>query len=130
MRNRFSIGSKRRLPASTTFIENGKYKGLTMYTWSFRNLNIIRNIFTTNTVLYKFSFKDKSSQFRLNFKVALECERIFSKTAEGYYKYIQENNYYEIERTGTFRPILPTKYSTYIKLKSTNINRGTVSVTL
>lgn len=52
-RTKFSAGTKKkRLPNQTTVITDGKYKNLTMFTWIFSNINLIKYILSTKIVSF------------------------------------------------------------------------------
>lgn len=52
-RTKFSAGTKKkRLPNHTTVITDGKYKNLTMFTWIFSNIKMIKYILSTKAVSF------------------------------------------------------------------------------
>lgn len=53
-RTKFSAGTKKkRLPNQTIVITDGKHKNLTMFTWVFCNIKLIKYIFSTKTVRFQ-----------------------------------------------------------------------------
>lgn len=50
-RTKFSAGTKKkRMPNFTTIITEGRYKNLTLFTWIFSNMKLIKHIFSTKSV--------------------------------------------------------------------------------
>lgn len=50
-RTKFSAGTKKkRMPNFTTILTDGRYKNLTLFTWIFSNMKLIKHIFNTKSV--------------------------------------------------------------------------------
>lgn len=136
-RTKFSAGTKKkRLPNQTTVITDGKYKNLTMFTWIFSNIKLIKYILSTKIV--SFFIEDAivlwcdTKHYNTNivlfieflhFQIELEVVRSFQRTMHNTFEYINAN---EMDKTdesfaganGNNRKIRPTTYKTFLKVKS------------
>lgn len=127
LRTKFSAGTKKkRLPNHTIIIGDGKYKGLTLFSWIFSNIKLVKYIFSTKTVCLtnQIDLAHFHSIFCLPLQMQLKTVRSFTKTPLNTFKELDSEEATKIIGESPtiagnqLRKIRPTIYRTFLKVRN------------